>query len=113
MPGEDLCEDVAVEREGQFWGCLASSPQKGSRGDWAAQNSRSVAGLMQVNAASAGRPWTWGRLGSLSLGQVPELLRFHAGDKELASVSPLKHVSAHRHFCIHAPFVWTDGTIPV
>lgn len=54
-----------------------------------------------------------GGLRSLSLGQLPELLRFCAGDKELAFISPLKNVSTHHHFCTHVPFVWTDGTISV
>lgn len=51
-------------------------------------------------------------LSFLSLGQLPKLLWFRA-DKNLASISPLKHVSTRHHFCVHAPFAWTDDMNPV
>lgn len=72
----------------------------------------STAGLKQANPASTGRQGMQGELSFLSLGRLPELLWFRA-DKNLASISPLKHVSTRHHFCAHAPFAWTDDMSPV
>lgn len=85
----------------------------GETGQWGTsttqqKNSRVEAGQSSIHRETL----DLGRAQLPCLGQLPKLLWFRA-DKNLASISPLKHVSTRHHFCVHAPFAWTDDMNPV